>query len=59
MIPADKLETIAKGIVKKMWMVKNGWAYAIETDRDELTALVEIILACGAAHEAHQRKHGR
>jgi hypothetical protein len=60
-IPADKLTAIAESIVEK-WSKTNdvsvgdGW---ISFTPEKLQSFVEIILACGAAHEAHIRKHGR
>jgi hypothetical protein len=69
MIPADKLTGIASSIVEKWLATEKGHsAYALRGSErvttvtfttDELISFVEIILACGAAHEEHQRKHGR
>jgi hypothetical protein len=63
MIPADKLEKIAKGIVEK-WKRTHAAPSPIGDEMvifsvSELASFVEIVLACGAAHEEHQRKHGR
>ena len=60
MIPADKLTEIAEGIAKD-WGAKHrkfDGVYLCFSEK-ELADFTEIVLACGAAHEAHQRKHGR
>lgn len=65
MIPADKLTAIAESIVEKYWLSEQWTATGgrpgetAQFRRDGLVRFVEIILACGAAHEEHQRKHGR
>jgi hypothetical protein len=60
MIPADKLTAIAEGVVEK-WTKTHGvdGNRAVRFTTEQLTSFVEIVLACGAAHEEHQRKHGR
>jgi hypothetical protein len=62
MIPADKLTVIAEGIVEKYVKTRTGVHVddgLLSCTRDDLVRFVEIVLACGAAHEAHQRKHGQ
>ena len=63
MIPTDKLTAIAEGIVEK-WVKTNGAIVfdgkrSIVFSTEQLISFTEIVLACGAAHEEHQRKHGR
>jgi hypothetical protein len=64
MIPADKLTAIAESIVEK-WRkthstpAPNGGDNLMIFTEGELASFVEIVLACGAAHAEHQRKHGR
>jgi hypothetical protein len=63
MIPADMLTAIAEGVVEK-WQkthsmpAPNGGETLMIFTTGELASFVEIVLACGAAHEEHQRKHG-
>lgn len=63
MIPTDKLTAIAEGIVEK-WKRTHTAPSPIGEEMfiftpDELVDFVEIVLACGAAHEEHRWRHGR